>query len=154
MKKNIIIFSLLLVGFCQSTFAQKTLSESKDMARSPAVGASPNQGGSSTTVSEAEAAIRVGSAKELSRYFSESVEISFDGKKSNYSRTQGEYVMRDFFSKNEPQTTESYHKGSSGKKLNYAILKYTSKIGNYRIFIKIKQHQNRYLIDAIDLTKE
>ncbi len=153
MKKNIIIFSLLLVGFCQNAFAQKNVAESKDMSRSP-MGASSNQTGSSTTVSEAETAIRVGSAKELSKYFSESVEISFDGKKSNYSRTQGEYVMRDFFSKNEPQTTESYHKGSSGKKLNYAILKYTSKIGNYRIFIKIKQHQGRYLIDAIDLTKE
>ena len=151
MKKNIIIFSLLLVGFCQNTFAQK---EEKSVTRSSNADILPNQAGSSTTVSEAETAIRVGSAKELSKYFSESVEISFDGKKSNYSRTQGEYVMRDFFSKNEPQTTESYHKGSSGKKLNYAILKYTSKTGNYRIFIKIKQHQRRYLIDAIDLTKE
>ena len=152
MKKNIIILSLLLIGFCSNTsFAQK---EEKAMTRSSNADISSNQGGSSTTVSEAETAIRVGSAKELSKYFSESVEISFDGKKSNYSRTQGEYVMRDFFSKNEPQTTESYHKGSSGKKLNYAILKYTSKTGNYRIFIKIKQHQSRYLIDAIDLTKE
>ena len=151
MKKIITIFSLLLVGLCQNTFAQND--EAKSMSR-PSASAAPNQNGSGTTVSEAEAAIRIGSAKELSKYFSESVEISFDGKKSNYSRTQGEYVMRDFFSKNEPQMTESYHKGSSGKKLNYAILKYTSKIGNYRIFIKIKQHQNRYLIDSIDLTKE
>ena len=149
MKKIITIFSLFLIGLCQNTFAQNN--ESKSMSRSAAT---PNQSASGTTVSEAEAAIRIGSAKELSKYFSESVEISFDGKKSNYSRTQGEYVMRDFFSKNEPQMTESYHKGSSGKKLNYAILKYTSKIGNYRIFIKIKQHQNRYLIDSIDLTKE
>ena len=151
MKKIITIFSLLLVSICQNISAQTKEEKAKT---STSMDANASQTASGTTVSEAEAAIRVGSAKELSKYFSESVEISFDGKKSNYSRTQGEYVMRDFFSKNEPQTTESYHKGSSGKKLNYAILKYTSKIGNYRIFIKIKQHQNRYLIDAIDLTKE
>jgi hypothetical protein len=105
---------------------------------------------------EAEAAIKIGSAKELSKHFSDNVEISFEGKKSNYSKTQAEFVLRDFFSKNEanPNSFENYHRGNSGKSLNYSIVKYSSKNGSFRVFMKIKQHQSRFVIDSIDINKE
>ncbi|MGD1840712.1 MAG: DUF4783 domain-containing protein [Thermonemataceae bacterium] len=110
----------------------------------------------SSVITQAEAAIKIGSAKDLAKLFSETVEISFDGKKSNYSKTQAAFVMRDFFTKNAPNPAgfENYHRGNSGKSLNYTIVKYSSKNGAYRVFMKIKQYQGRYLIDSIDLNKE
>ncbi len=105
---------------------------------------------------EAEAAIKIGSAKDLSKHFSDNVEISFEGKKNNYSKTQAEFVLRDFFSKNEsnPNSFENYHRGNSGKSLNYSIVKYSSKNGSFRVFMKIKQQQSRFVIDSIDINKE
>ena len=41
-------------------------------------------------------AIKTGSSKELSKYFGDNVEIHFDGERSNYSKSQAEFVLRDF----------------------------------------------------------
>lgn len=134
MKYCISLFSLIvLVFFCSNSLQ----AQEKEMG-------------------EAEAAIKIGSAKELAKHFNDNVEISFEGKKSNYSKTQAEFVLRDFFSKNEanPNNFENYHRGNSGKSLNYSIVKYSSKNGSFRVFMKIKQLQNRFVIDSIDINKE
>jgi Domain of unknown function (DUF4783) len=142
------IFGIILLSVfsIQLGFAQQQNSAAKSKSISP----------SAANLDSAEEAIKNGNAKTLSLYFSESVEISFDGKKQNYSRTQAEFVMKDFFSKNPsiPNSFEKFHTGNSSKNLGYSILKYSSQTGSYQVFLKIKQHQGRYLIDALNLTQE
>lgn len=101
-----------------------------------------------------KAAIKAGSAKEVSRYFNNSVEIGLNGDKSSYSQAQAEFVLRDFFSKTPVAGFEYLHQGSSNEGQKYAIGKYTSKGGSYRVFIVVKQAGGSYKIDTIDFTKE
>ena len=48
-------------------------------------------------------ALRAGSSKELIKYCNNNIEIKLDGKSSNYSISQAEVVLRDFFLKNPPK---------------------------------------------------
>ncbi|SHL64512.1 protein of unknown function [Hymenobacter psychrotolerans DSM 18569] len=99
-------------------------------------------------------AIRSGSAEALAQQFGPTVEISFDGDKKSYSTTQAAAVMKDFFARNAPVSFEFVHSGGSNDGKPYAVGKYGSKSGAYRMFVKMKQEGNRPLINAIDFTKE
>lgn len=103
---------------------------------------------------EIKAAIRAGSSRDLARYLSNTVEIGFDGDKSSYSKTQAEFVLKDFFSKNLPAGFEFNHQGSSDRGQRYAIGTYNSKNGSYRVFVVVKQVNGSFLIDTIDFTKK
>jgi hypothetical protein len=107
-------------------------------------------------ISEAEAYIRKGDSQNLSKYFGNTVELNFDGKKQNYSRNQAEFVMKDFFSKNPPRPDgfESYHRGQPNTNLSFSIVKYDSKNGAFRVFMKLKNQQGKYFIDALDFIRE
>jgi len=103
---------------------------------------------------EVKTAIRNGSARDLARYFNNTVEIGFDGDKSTYSKTQAEFVLKDFFSKNTPTNLELNHQGSSDQGQRYAIGTYTTKAGAYRVFVVVKQINGKYLVDTVDFTKK
>ena len=99
-------------------------------------------------------AIKTGSSKELSKYFGDNVEIHFDGERSNYSKSQAEFVLRDFFKKYPPVDFQYVHQGNSGEGLKYAIGKYMISNGSYRIWLLFKKTGNIYYIDTIDFTRE
>jgi len=101
-----------------------------------------------------KAGIKAGSAKEVARYFNNSVEIGLNGDKASYSQAQAEFVLKDFFAKTPPAGFEFLHQGSSNEGQKYAIGKYTAKSGSYRVFIVVKQAGSAYKIDTIDFTKE
>jgi hypothetical protein len=99
-------------------------------------------------------AIRSGSSKDLAQHFGSTVELSFDGDKQSYSATQAEFVMKDFFGKNAPAGFDFVHYGGSNEGTPYAVGKYVSKSGAYRMFVKMKSAQGNLVIDTIDFTKE
>lgn len=99
-------------------------------------------------------AIRNGSAQELSAYLGPSVEIGYDGDKKSYKASEASEVLKAFFAKNPPSTFEFIHQGSSNEGTKYAIGKYTSKTGSYRVFVKMKPGSGAPIIDTIDFTQE
>jgi len=103
---------------------------------------------------EIKTAIRNGSSGDLARYFNTTVEIGLDGDKSSYSKTQAEFVLKSFFSKNAPDGFEFDHQGSSDRGQRYAIGTYNSKGVSYRVFVVVKQANGGFLIDTIDFTKK
>ncbi|MBX9850804.1 MAG: DUF4783 domain-containing protein [Cytophagaceae bacterium] len=105
-------------------------------------------------INNGKIALKTGSAKELVKYFNDIVELSFDGEKSNYSKTQAEFVLKDFFKKYPPIDFQYIHQGSSKEGLIYAIGKYTYNGGSFRVYILIKQFNGNYLIDTLDFSKE
>lgn len=99
-------------------------------------------------------AIRNGSAQELSAYLGPIVEIGYDGDKKSYKASEANAVLKAFFAKNPPSTFDFIHQGSSNEGTKYAIGKYTSKTGSYRVFVKMKAGSGAPVIDAIDFTQE
>ncbi len=102
----------------------------------------------------AQTALRAGSARELTRHFQESVELSFEGRKTVYSRTQAEFVLRDFFQKHEPTNFQYVHQGASREGLQYAIGRYDTSEGNFRVYLLMRQHNGAYRIETLDFTRE
>ncbi len=108
----------------------------------------------STVINNVRAALKTGSSKELIKSFNTSVELNFDGEKSNYSKTQAEFVLKDFFKKYPPSGFEYIHQGASQQGLTYVIGKYSFEGGSYRVLIYIKKINSDYLVDLIDFSRE
>ena len=98
--------------------------------------------------------LKAGDAKLVATYFNELVEININGEKGSYSKTQAEFVLKDFFRKNPPLDYKKIHQGASKEGLNYTIGNYTCAEGSYRVYIVVKLFKGNYLIDTIDFSKE
>ncbi|WP_448518844.1 DUF4783 domain-containing protein [Rhodoflexus sp.] len=113
----------------------------------------------------AKSAIKAGDSRELARHFNSLVELKIQDanlSKTNkdYSKTQAEYILKEFFRDNPPQNFEYIHEGQSKEgNLRYAIGKYTcrdrnNKASSFRVFMKLKQQNGNFVIDAIDFSKD
>lgn len=100
------------------------------------------------------AALKAGSSKEFVKNFNNMVELNFEGEKSNYSRSQAELVLKEFFKKYPPLDFQYIHKGASKQGLTYVIGKYTFEDGSFRVWILIKKFDSSYLVDSIDFSRE
>ncbi len=108
----------------------------------------------SDVINNVRASLKTGSSKELVKSFNTTVELNFDGKKSTYSRTQAEFVLKDFFKKYPPTDFQYIHQGSSKQGLTYVIGKYTYSNGSFRVLLYIKNFNGQYKVDLIDFSKE
>ncbi len=108
----------------------------------------------SDVINNVRASLKTGSSKELVKSFNTTVELNFDGKKSTYSRTQAEFVLKDFFKKYPPTDFQYIHQGSSKQGLTYVIGKYTYDTGSFRVLLYIKNFSGQYKVDLIDFSKE
>jgi uncharacterized protein YneF (UPF0154 family) len=105
-------------------------------------------------INNVQTAMKTGSSKELSQYFGSIVELNFDGEKSSYSKSQAEFVLKDFFKKNPPIDFQYIHQGSSKQGFKYVIGKYTIENSSFRIWILFKKDNGVYYVDTIDFTRE
>lgn len=108
----------------------------------------------SDVLNNIKAALIQGNSKELLKYFNEMGEISLEGEKRTYPKTQAEFVLKDFFRKYPPQNFEYIHEGSSNDGLKYAIGKYSYGKGSFRVYILMKLVKGNYLIDTLDFSEE
>ena len=105
-------------------------------------------------INNVRAALKAGSSKELVKFFNNTVELNFDGEKSNYSRTQAEFVLKDFFKKYPPSDFQYIHQGASKQGLTYVIGKYAFDSGSFRVLLYIKKSEGQYVVNLIDFSKE
>jgi len=108
----------------------------------------------SDVINNMRVALKAGSSKEFVKNFNNMVELNFEGEKSNYSRSQAELVLKEFFKKYPPVDFQYIHKGSSKQGLTYVIGKYTFEDGSFRVWILIKKFGDDYLVDSIDFSRE
>ncbi len=101
-----------------------------------------------------EASMKAGNAKELVKYFNETVELKIDGGSANYSRNQAEVVLRKFFQKNPSRGFFYVHNGSSKEGLKYAIGQYSTDGSKYRMVLFLKTKGDEYVIDTLRITKD
>ena len=105
-------------------------------------------------IDQVKDAIKAGSAKELSKYLNQTVDLTIEGKVENYSKAQAEFVLRDFFKAHAPTEFSIIHQGSSKGGQPFAIGQYKSNKDSYRVWMKIKTVNNNQLIQEISFVKE
>jgi hypothetical protein len=119
------------------------------------IGARTDTFAQADVIKNVRTAMKAGSSKELVKYMNNTVELTFDGEKSSYSKTQAEFVLKDFFKRNPPRDFQYIHQGASKEKgLKYVIGKYTCDSGSYRVYMLFKQFKGVYMVDLIDFSKE
>jgi len=98
--------------------------------------------------------IKTGSAKEMSRYLNQNIEINIEGNVNTYSKAQSEFVFRDFFKKHPPTSFTIVHKGASKGGQQFAIGRYISGNDSYNVLMLVKEVSATYLIHEISFVKE
>ncbi|UII27859.1 DUF4783 domain-containing protein [Fulvivirga maritima] len=105
-------------------------------------------------INDVKEAIKTGSSKETAKFFNQNVDVTLDGEMQSYSKTQAEFVMKDFFKNNPPTSFTIVHQGASKGGLPYAIGQYISNKQTYRVWVRIKNSDGKYLIHEISFIKE
>jgi hypothetical protein len=105
-------------------------------------------------VNDVKESIKAGSSKELAKYLNTSVDVTMDGDMGTYSKTQAEFILRDFFKENPPSSFTIVHQGASKGGLPYAIGQYLSGNLTYRVWMRIKNTGNKFLIHEISFIEE
>lgn len=98
---------------------------------------------------EVVVAIRGGNANGLSRYFGNMVAINIAGKSDDYSKSQAEVILRDFFARNAVKSFELIHQGESSGGSRFGIGNLVTSTGNYRTYFFLKQNSGTYLLQEI-----
>lgn len=99
-------------------------------------------------------AIRSGDAKSVSRYFSNSVDLTLISQEDVYSKAQAEQIIKDFFNKNTPRSFSIIHKGESKDGAKYAIGNLSTSNGNYRVYYYFKVTGSSVYIQELRFMKE
>jgi hypothetical protein len=108
----------------------------------------------SDVISQVKETIKAGSAKELSKYLNQTVDVTIDDKVESYSKAQAEFIFRDFFKQHPASEFNIIHQGSSKGGQPFAIGQYKSGAETHRVFMKIKTVGNQQLVHEISFVKE
>ena len=98
--------------------------------------------------------MRSGNANQLSKYFDSRVDISLPGKSDNYSKSQAEMILKDFFNNNEVKSFQVKHKGEqNGSQFCIGLLQTST--GNYRTKFFMKQKGDQQVVQELgfDITE-
>ncbi len=90
------------------------------------------------SIDDVVGALKTGNATQLAKFFDNSVEVSMPDKSNNYSKSQAEMVLKDFFSINNVKGFEVIHKGQNGGS-QYCIGTLQTISGSYRTTIFMKR---------------
>jgi hypothetical protein len=93
-------------------------------------------------------ALKSGNASGISRYFDSYIDITLPDKSSNYSKSQGELIIKDFFSNTGVKNFEVKHKGDNDNG-EYCIGTLQTRNGNYRTTVYMRVKGSKQVIQDI-----
>ncbi|MBZ5858065.1 DUF4783 domain-containing protein [Flavihumibacter profundi] len=99
-------------------------------------------------------ALKSGNANLLSRFFDSRVDITLPEKSDNYSRSQAEMILKDFFNNNGGvKSFELKHRGENNGS-NYVIGVLMTNNGHYRTTLFMKQKGDKQLLQEMRFQQE
>ena len=98
-------------------------------------------------------AIQDGSSNELARHLNSSITLNIDGRQGDYSKTQAEIVLKEFFKKNPPLEFSLVFKKENLNSISSYIGNYTCVQGSFKVFIKISQEGSNFHIFSLVFLK-
>jgi hypothetical protein len=99
-------------------------------------------------IDEVISAMKSGNAAGVTKYFDNYVDITMPDKSSNYSRSQGEVIIKDFFTSNGVKNFDVKHKGNNDNG-EYCIGTLQTKNGSYRATVYMRLKGNKQVIQDI-----
>jgi hypothetical protein len=93
-------------------------------------------------------ALKAGNASGMARHFDNYIDITLPDKSSNYSKSQAELIIKDFFSSNGVRSFEVKHKGDNDNG-EYCIGTLQTRNGNYRTTVYMRVKDGRQVIQEI-----
>lgn len=109
----------------------------------------------SDIIKDVKEAIKVGASKEVVKFLNQSVDLTINGDLDTYSKTQAEFVLKDFFKKNPPSSFVIVHQGASKGGSPYATGQYiSSNKSTFLVWVRIKKVGSSYLIHEMSFIKE
>ncbi len=105
-----------------------------------------------TSITDVVNAIKSGNASSVSKYFDNTVDITINGKSTNYSKAQGEVVLRDFFTNNTVRSFSVLHQGESGG-AEFCIGTLVTSNGTYRTTLNLKKKGDKQTLQEIKFEK-
>jgi hypothetical protein len=107
------------------------------------------QGGIDDVIS----AMKSGNASGVTKYFDNYVDITMPDKSSNYSKSQGELILKDFFTNNGVKSFEVKHKGNNDNG-DYCIGTLQTKNGSYRTTVYMRMKGGKQVIQDIRIQQQ
>lgn len=101
-----------------------------------------------TGIDEVIGALKSGNAAAVSRHFDNYIDITLPDKSNNYSKSQAELIIKDFFAGNAVTRFEVKHKGDNNNG-EYCIGTLHTRNGNYRTTVYMRIKNNRAVIQEI-----
>jgi hypothetical protein len=104
---------------------------------------------SQSGIDEVINALKSGNASGMARHFDAYIDITLPEKSSNYSKSQAELVIKDFFAGNNVKTFEVKHKGGDIENGEFCIGTLQTKNGNYRTTVYMRTKGGKQVIQEI-----
>jgi hypothetical protein len=105
-------------------------------------------------INDIKSAMKTGNSKEIVKYFHDVVELGIISDKVDYSKTQAEFIMKDFFKKYPPTDFQYAHKGASPDGARYAMGKYLHDKGSFGFYLVMRPVNGKYLIESLNFYEE
>ncbi|MBS9523527.1 DUF4783 domain-containing protein [Litoribacter ruber] len=105
-------------------------------------------------VEEIVTSFKIGSSRDLAKYFENTVELNVNGSQGDFSRSQAELVFRDFFKRYPAEDFQVVHKGESLQNIKYMIGYYSSQECTFRVLIKAREVNDQMRIYSMDFKKD
>ncbi len=93
-------------------------------------------------------AMKTGNATQVAKFFDINIEISVNDKSNSYSKSQGELVLKDFFTTNVVKSFDVIHKGENAGS-QYCIGTLVTKGGTFRATIFMKQKGDQQVLQEL-----
>lgn len=101
-----------------------------------------------TGIDDVLTALKTGNASQVARYFDQTVDITLPGKSNNYSKSQAEIVLKDFFRINSIRSFSIIHQGENAGS-QYCIGNLVTSNGTFRTTIFMKQKGDKQALQEL-----
>ena len=102
------------------------------------------------SIDDVATAMRSGNAAQVAKYFDSRVDLSFPDKSDNYSKTQAEMILKDFFATNQVKGFLIKHKGENKDGSQFCIGLLQTKTRDYRTrFYLKKKGESQFLQEIV-----
>ncbi|MGZ5245585.1 MAG: DUF4783 domain-containing protein [Flavitalea sp.] len=105
------------------------------------------------SIEEVIGALKTGNAAQMAKFFDNRVDISLPDKSDNYSKNQGEMILRNFFATNGVKNFVVKHTGENNGS-QFCIGSLQTKNGNFRTKLYMKQKGDQQVVQEIAFQSE
>jgi hypothetical protein len=105
------------------------------------------------SIEEVIGALKSGNAAQMAKYFDTRIDITLPDKSDNYSKNQGEMILRNFFVTNGVKTFVVKHSGENNGS-QFCIGSLQTRNGNFRTKLYMKQKGEQQVVQEIAFQSE